>query len=878
MGWVQDNAPTPTFDFNIPQQRADLALTEFAEQADLTLIVPHELVQDIEANKLVGRYSLENGVEVLLAGTGLKPSFSNHVVLSVSAEEPIDEGEPMDIKKKVGILATIASVFGGVATAQETGDERAAEDTAPMALEEIIVTGTSIRGVTNPASPVISFDREDILNSGFANLADFVQTIPQNFNGGFTDVTGNVPGAAGANGNFSAGTGIDLRGLGADSTLVLLNGRRLAPAGVGRFTDVSTIPASAIERIEIVLDGASAIYGSDAVGGVVNIILREDFEGAETTVRYGTVTDGAHEAWHATQAFGSDWNSGGFFGNYEFSSQKPLQSTDRSYTEQSPFPYDLTSDLKQHNVFLSASQDVFRGGSVFATANYSTRDAFGNLTSVSFPSSRESETDQYGGVLGLEWNLPGSWLAEFSTGFNRYESTTLQVLPIFDLRITQEFESEVWSWDAKADGDLFDLPGGPAKLAVGIGTRKEEFQSAGADREARDVGYLYSESILPIVGPDNSIAGVNSLELSAAIRYEDYEDIGSSTDGKVGIVWSLTQGLQVRGTYGTSFRAPLLFEAAPLPGITTVRDSVDPQSPTGTTPGMFLLGNALSTAAPELGTPLEPEESEMFTIGLDFRPDFWPGFSASLSYFDIDFTDRISAPGAVSSNVLLDPAYLPVIVFDPTPTQVADAIAASDNFANFTDIPDEDLTTSGIIGFIYDGRTANIATTANSGFDLQLAYSREVAKGTFGLTISGTYLTELQDRITSTAAPLDRLDTFQNPIDLRLRAGLSWSQDQLSTNLFLNYADSYRDDRQDPEASIGSFTTVDWTISYEFARGGAPSPLDNVRLLFSAVNVLNENPPFVDNPLGLNANFDARNASPLGRVLALQVSKHWLGK
>ncbi len=872
--------------FSIEAQPARHSLTLYARQAQVQLGFAADVTDDVVTNAVIGEYDVSQALELLLEGTGLQAEHGERGIIIRPVPRPESAGsidEPASAVAETTSLRLVNTLMLPSAQASTTSDggQSGTNEHAQQSqqLDNIIVTGTSIRGVTNPASPVISFDREDILSSGLANLGDFVQTIPQNFSGGFTDGTANVPGAPGDNGNVEAGTGIDLRGLGADSTLILVNGRRLAPAGIGRFTDVSTIPASAIERIEIVLDGASAIYGSDAVGGVVNIMLRDDFEGAETQVRYGSVTDGNHDSLHASQAFGASWDTGNVFANYEYSSQSPLQNTDRSYTEQSPFPYDLTNDTEQHNVFVAVSQELFEETALFATANYSTRDVLSNQTSVRFTRFFDTSVDTYGGLVGLEWDLPGSWLAEISTAFNHYESSTVREIPEFANISTASWESEVWSWDAKADGDLFELTGGTAKLAIGAGTRNEKFQRppsvVGAER---DVQYLYAESIFPIIGPNNSIAGVNSLELSAAIRYEDYEGIGSSSDGKVGLVWGPTQSLQIRGTYGTSFRAPLLFEAAPLSGITTVRDSIDPQSSTGTTPGLFIFGNALSTAAPELGTPLTPEESEMFTIGVDFTPDFWPGFSASVSYFDIDFTDRIATARAFPSNVLVDPAYLPGITFNPTPAQVADAIAASEDFVNFTDIPDEDLTTPGVLGYIYDGRTANIATTANSGFDLQLGYSREVAQGTLGLTISGTYLTELEDRITSTAVPLDRLNTFQNPIDLRLRAGLSWSQRTFGSNLFINYADSYRDNRQDPEAGISSFTTVDWTISYEFDKGNTPSPLDNVRLLFSAVNILDEDPPLVDNPLGLNANFDARNASPLGRVLALQITKQWMGK
>ena len=877
-----DNEPTYTVELD--SQPLSESLKSFADQTGLQVVFFSEATNGVQAVALNGNYTADAALDTLLDDSGLTYEYINDRAVTIkpvrsTAAEDLSSGKSRPASSPVLMAQSQASAAQSPdsRTNRATNDDYGEEE-RPTPLEEIIVTGTHLRGVTNPASPVITFDREDILMSGAASLPDFIQTIPQNFTGGFTDVTANVPGAAGENGNFARGTGINLRGLGSDSTLVLLNGRRLAPAGLGRFTDVSTIPASAVERIEVVLDGASAVYGSDAVGGVVNIILRDDFEGAETQLRYGTVTDGNYDSQQASQALGVHWNSGRVFANYEYSSQSPLRNTDRSYTEGSPFPYDLSNDIESHSVFIAASQEVFDESVLFATANYSTRESFGNGTLPTLQTTTDVSVDQYSGVVGLEWNLPGSWLAEISTTFSKYDTSTLRAFPTRDLSFFTPNEQEVWAWDAKADGDLFELPGGAAKLALGAGTRNESFLSPFDDTTLdRDVRYLFAESVLPIVQPGNTVPGVRSLEVSAALRYEEYDDeIGSSTDGKFGIVWSPIESLQIRATVGTSFRAPLLFEAAPAGNNTILNTTPDPQSPTGETAGLFILGQAVSRAAPELSTPLKPEEAETVTIGMDFAPASWPGFTASVSYFDVDFTDRIAAPGGGFSNVLLNPGFEAVITRNPTAEQIATAIASSAFFRNQTDIPDDELTAN--VTFIYDGRTANIASTKNSGIDLQLAYSRAVGQGTLGITASGTYLLELEDRLTSTSIPFDRVNTFQNPIDLRLRGGVSWSQNRLNTSLFVNYADSYWDDGQIPEALIGSFTTVDWTIGYELGGGSTPSIFDGATVFFAAVNVFDEDPPFVGNSSVLNANFDARNASPFGRIISLQLTKDWLGK
>lgn len=144
-------------------------------------------------------------------------------------------------------------------------------------LQRVEITGSNIKRVqAEQASPMLVINAQDLAASGQASVADYLQTLAQ-------DGSGSLPTSFG-DGHAGGATAISLRGLGANATLVLVNGYRLAAypsADDGRkvFTDLSSIPMALVERIEIVKNGASAIYGSDAIAGVVNIILRKDFEG-----------------------------------------------------------------------------------------------------------------------------------------------------------------------------------------------------------------------------------------------------------------------------------------------------------------------------------------------------------------------------------------------------------------------------------------------------------------------------------------------------------------------------------------------------------------------------------------------------------------------
>lgn len=220
------------------------------------------------------------------------------------------------------ITATAASIVPAAVLAQ---------DTTTKTLERIQVTGTNIRRADmETASPVQAITREEIERTGKATVAEYLQTLT-------SDGAGSIPKTFG-NGFAGGGAGVSLRGLGAGSTLVLLNGRRMAPFGLADdgqkvFTDLSTIPMEAVERIEILKDGASAIYGSDAIAGVVNIILRRDFTGVVLKGSYGMSGDSDGNAMKASITAGTgdlatdDFNA---FFNLEVSDTDEIFVSDRS--------------------------------------------------------------------------------------------------------------------------------------------------------------------------------------------------------------------------------------------------------------------------------------------------------------------------------------------------------------------------------------------------------------------------------------------------------------------------------------------------------------------------------------------------------------------
>ena len=211
------------------------------------------------------------------------------------------------------------------------------EPSAPPAddghTEVIVVTGSTIEhDLFTGRAPITVVTRDDLLASGRATLGDILQALPAQSNAGNAQVN------AGGDGT----TRINLRGLGADRTLVLINGRRMVNGGPGADSsvDVNAIPLAMIERVEILKDGASAIYGADAVGGVVNIITRPQFDGTEVTLLTSTSQRGDGTEYDASVVRGFTTNdkrtylvvSGGFqHHDPVFGRDRPFAAVQKSY-------------------------------------------------------------------------------------------------------------------------------------------------------------------------------------------------------------------------------------------------------------------------------------------------------------------------------------------------------------------------------------------------------------------------------------------------------------------------------------------------------------------------------------------------------------------
>ena len=963
---VQDQRLT----FNIPAGSLDAALLAFGRQARQQLIYDAATVTGRSAPALKGRYTAADGLARLLAPSGVTLSQTQPGVFV--------------LRPPVGPVTQIAEPAGAVQ------------------LDELVITGSLIRGAP-PSSPVLNLDRDALDRSGKATVADLLAALPQNFGGAASPQTAlALSDRLGT--NDALAQGVNLRGLGATATLVLVNGRRMAGSGLkGDFADLSAIPTAGVERVEVLLDGASAIYGSDAVGGVVNVILRRDFTGAETRLRYGAPRGGGQQV-QLSQTLGKAWDGGHVMLAYEHQHDAALAASKRAEAASSDLralggtdhraiyshpgnivAYDPVSggfvptyavppgqdgssltpasftpgsvnleNLRQDaqilpeqtrdSLYLDARQSLTANLEASADLRYTQRDFVFNypgslsifaisaanphfvsptgapvdMIAYSFgdelgPVVSHGRSKSLGASAGLDASLPAGWrgqaylayaqeesrrrsthnlnsgyLAEAlgnspddpTTGysavrdgyFNPYGDGGANSQTILDfigsgVETTRSI-SRVATANLKADGDLFTLPGGAVQLAVGGQFRQERFKTSVnsltvGSTPYRDDGRTYLRNIsaafaelrVPLVGPSNARPGLQRLELSLAGRVEHYADIGTTANPKLGVLWTPVQGLDVRATYGESFRAPALTElfATSVIAPTFLSDKG------GQTLVLVRYG----------GNPdLKPETAKSWTVGFDLKPAVAPGLRLSATAFNVRFSNRIGQPVLENfSQALVDPSYAAFVTpVSPatSPTDLAQVQALIDQSTSSS----IKLFPATAYGAIVDARSVNAARLEVRGLDLQVGYSLNRGPDRFDVSANATYLFDYDRQLTPTGASVDLVSTAGQPVDLRARLQGGWSRGPFGASLAFNYVDSYA---ATPSRRIDAWKTVDLQATWSApAQAGA---LKGLTLALSVQNLLDQDPPFYDNPTGIG--YDPANADPVGRFVAATLTKRW---
>lgn len=414
------------------------------------------------------------------------------------------------------------------------------------------------------------------------------------------------------------------------------------------------------------------------------------------------------------------------------------------------------------------------------------------------------------------------------------------------------------------EGALWELPGGPVEVAVGAQARRETLETryetflATTEPEVevdpsreRSILAVFGEMRIPIVGETNAKPGLRRLELSLAGRWEEYDDFGSTTNPKIGVVWSPSDSVVLRASYGTSYQAPGLtqmFDTAATT-VTTV-----PQSDGSRVLAIYRYG----------GNPdLEAQEAKTWSAGFDLTP--FDGARFSLSYFDARFTNRITQP--VNENleaVLTDSTLAPFVrVVDPAVN--ADDLALVRSFVEAPEFPYGSLYPVTSYGAILDGRWVNAAAVEVRGLDVSSTYQLPLAGGTLRLDASASYLFDYDLQTTSAAPAAPVLGRVGYPVDLRSRLGGAWSAGAWTGALHWNHVAAYEDRSG---RTIDAWNTADLQLGWSPEDGGG-----GLQVLLSVQNLFDADPPFHDSAMGLG--FDPGQADVLGRVASLQLIKRW---
>lgn len=990
-------APAELVEFSIEAGPLSEALNTYARQSGRQLLYGHEQVASLRAPAVRGSYTREEALRRVLEGSELEAwrSGPNVYVLKTVGAPSLAEGDAASDGEDEAAPPPLAEQTSGAASP-------VGRLNAPSTLDEVIVTGSLIRGDA-PTSPVVAFGRDDIDKAGHPTVAAMLSALPQNFGGVATPAT-MLLGSDRLGTNDVMSSGVNLRGLGASATLVLVDGRRMAGTGIkGDFADASAIPTAAVQRVEVLLDGASAIYGSDAVGGVVNIILRKDFDGAETRARAAIASGGTAEEMQIGQTFGRAWSSGHALVSYEYYRQNALRAAERDFTasadlrpvsgsdhrlfysrpgnvmmldpvsssyvptwaipagqdgvglsassfiagavnlENQRAKTDVLPDQERNSAYASLGQSLGEHVEFTADARYSRRrfafnlpgsvalmnvttanpffvspnGASSNLIAYSFtdelgPLRSTGTSESLGASAGFTARLPRDWRAEAYGAYaqeegnrsslgrlnTRFLSEALGAIPddpatafsaaqdgyfnpygdggansrgvlgfIAGGYLRSRNQSQVSSLNLKLDGAVLPLPAGDLKAAIGAQVRNERFEARTEAMTSRAMPTLTSagpyertnsaafvELRAPLVGAENALPLVSQLELSLAVRAEHYDDVGTTTNPKVGLLWRPVDGLKLRASYGTSFRAPT------LPEVYEQQDVGPAFLPSGPSQTLVLLQSGGNL-------DLEPEKAKSWTVGFDAAPAAAPGLRFGATWFDTRFEAQIAQPISDDIyNVLGNPAYSPFVTYiDPASTADlarVQALISQSTSANAGLFPPE------AYGAIIDGRYVNTGGLHVQGVDFNGAYGFRVADDQVDLTASATWLIDYKRQVTPAAPEVELVGRAGQPVSLRANAGAAWTRGDFVLNTSLDYVGRSK--------GLGGEKIDAWT-SLNFLVRWEPSvpkgALSGLTLSASVRNILDEAPSFYDAPQGVG--FDPANGDPLGRVTSLQLTKRW---
>ncbi|WP_348697426.1 TonB-dependent receptor [Duganella fentianensis] len=557
-------------------------------------------------------------------------------------------------------------------------------------LQSVVVTGTYAknRRTVDSESPIDIIGARELQASGSTELATVLGRLLPSMN---------FPRPSGADAS-DAVRPAQLRGLSPDQTLVLVNGKRRHSSAVvnvngtqGRGSapvDLNAIPLSAIDHIEVLRDGAAAQYGSDAIAGVINIILKKGAGGGDAEVGVGEYQKRDGKQLTVRGSTGFNLGDQGWV-------RVALEAADRDPTNRAGADFRNPAEPRYGKVNQRFGDPETRPRSVFVNSQYRVNDdidwyAFANygqrntsaaatwrtalvsgaqrtpLYPEGFLPLENSESQDTSLVTGLRGEAAG-WRWDVSLNYGRnefqldldhtvnqtlgaaspthfYAGKLLNTQQLFNVDLAREYPVAAFSGPltvavgAEARHESYEIGAGDEASYIGTGAQGfSGFRPVNAGRNSR-----HNESVYLNLEADVT----RQFSTSAALRHERYSDFGSTTSAKGSARYAFSEAFSLRGTASSGFRAPSL--AQQFYTITTTNFSVVNGVNTPIETGTFAVGSA---AAAALGaTPLKAEKARNYSLGLQFSP--LTNWSTTVDAYRIDIDDRI----ALSANMTLSPA------------------------------------------------------------------------------------------------------------------------------------------------------------------------------------------------------------------------------
>ncbi len=498
-----------------------------------------------------------------------------------------------------------------------------------------------------------------------------------------------------------------------------------------------------------------------------------------------------------------------------------------------------------------------------------------------------------------------------------------------DSRVYQIGDMTLFNAYGKIDGELFELPGGKAKIAIGgeyskysleqntvqpNGLGAASFNSlAYVLHYGRNVKSGYAELYLPLVGPEQNIPGIYKLDLNLSGRTDSYSDVGSTTNPKIAANWEVVEGVRIRGNWAKSFVAPALTSIGSnavgrtgessftTSGNVTLPYSIFPTAASAAGAGCVSTATSCTINGSNFGIQINggngalvPQKGTAWSIGLDIAPPSLHGLRISVTYWNNKLTGGVTAPALsliTSSSALSQ--FLTVYPTGATAAQIAAATAT--------------LPQTGVVGggagtsvsgtvnpiyFIYSNQQQNVLNLNVSGIDVAASYKLETAEmGNFNFGIGFSRKTKFDQYFGAAGAGGTVFSalgyagynlTFPS-LKYEGRYSFGWEKGPIALDIFANHTGGYTfygatpvnprvlvnglpSSGGDP---VKSFITVDTHLAYTFKDMG---PLKSAQLYVDASNLFDTAPPFV-NAYALNGavGFDGTNANPIGRVVTVGV-------